>query len=70
MATDRVTIDPRTIALVAFLTTMTIVFTLADVGVYFVGFALRPVIGFVVGGLGTGLADVLGGTPTSLSGRS
>jgi uncharacterized membrane protein len=66
----------RIIALVAILSAVTIVltlavripfaptrgyFTLADVGVYFASFAFGPVIGFVTGGLGTGLADVLGG---------
>jgi uncharacterized membrane protein len=76
MLRNRTTLDPRTISLVAILTAVTLVFTLAvripfaptrgyftlaDVGVYFAGFAFGPFIGFVVGGLGTGLADVLGG---------
>jgi len=76
MSDNRTTLDPRTIALIAVLTAVTIVFTLAvripfaptrgyftlaDVGVYFAGFAFGPLIGFIVGGLGTGLADVLGG---------
>ena len=76
MSTQRTTLQPRTIALVAILSAVTAVltlavripfaptrgyFTLADVGVYFAGFAFGPVIGFVAGGLGTGLADVLGG---------
>jgi uncharacterized membrane protein len=76
MFRDRLTLDARTIALIAILTAVTIVFTLAvripfaptrgyftlaDVGVYFAGFAFGPTIGFIVGGLGTGLADILGG---------
>jgi uncharacterized membrane protein len=76
MLRDRLTLDARTIALIAILTAVTIVFTLAvripfaptrgyftlaDVGVYFSAFAFGPVIGFIVGGLGTGLADILGG---------
>jgi uncharacterized membrane protein len=76
MLRNRTTLDPRAIALVAILSAVTIVFTLAvripfaptrgyftlaDVGVYFAGFAFGPIIGFVVGGLGTGLADILGG---------
>lgn len=73
---DRLVLDSRTIALISILTAVTIVFTLAvripfaptrgyftlaDVGVYFAGFAFGPYIGFIVGGLGTGLADILGG---------
>jgi uncharacterized membrane protein len=76
MLRDRLTLDARAVALIAILTAVTIVFTLAvripfaptrgyftlaDVGVYFAGFAFGPVIGFIVGGLGTGLADILGG---------
>ncbi len=68
--------SPRTIALVAVLSAVTTVFTLvvripfaptrgyftlADVGVFFAALAFGPVIGFFVGGLGTGLADILGG---------
>ena len=34
---------------------------LGDVGVYFAAFAFGPVIGMLAGGLGTALADVLGG---------
>lgn len=34
---------------------------LGDVGVYFAAFAFGPAMGFLAGGLGTGLADVLGG---------
>ena len=69
-------LHPRTVALIAILSAVTVVFTLvvripfaptrgyftlADVGVYFASFAFGPVIGFAVGGLGTGLADILGG---------
>jgi uncharacterized membrane protein len=69
-------LHPRIIALIAILSAVTVVltlavripfaptrgyFTLADVGVYFAAFAFGPVVGFVTGGLGTGLADVLGG---------
>ncbi|UCC87595.1 MAG: ECF transporter S component [Anaerolineales bacterium] len=76
MSRSRTNLDPRTIALIAILSAVTIVFTLvvripfaptrgyftlADVGVYFAGFAFGPLVGFVVGGLGTGLADILGG---------
>jgi len=76
MSGNRKTLDPRTISLVALLSSVTIMltlavrvpfaptrgyFTLADVGVYFAAFAFGPVMGFVVGGLGTGLADILGG---------
>ena len=76
MLRNRITLNPRTIALIAILTAVTIVFTLAvripfaptrgyftlaDVGVYFTAFAFGPLIGFIVGGLGTGLADILGG---------
>jgi uncharacterized membrane protein len=76
MFRNRTTLDPRTIALIAILSAVTTVFTLvvripfaptrgyftlADVGVYFTAFAFGPILGFVVGGLGTGLADILGG---------
>ncbi len=76
MSENRRSPDPRTIALIAILSAVTTVFTLAvripfaptrgyftlaDVGVYFASFAFGPFIGFVVGGLGTGLADILGG---------
>jgi uncharacterized membrane protein len=76
MLKNRVTLDARSISLIASLTAVTIVFTLtmripfaptrgyftlADVGVYFASFAFGPIIGFIVGGLGTGLADILGG---------
>jgi uncharacterized membrane protein len=70
------TLNPRLMALIAILSALTVVFTLvvripfaptrgyftlADVGVYFAAFAFGPWVGFVVGGLGTGLADILGG---------
>ena len=76
MPKNEITLNPRTIALIAILTAVTIVFTLAvripfaptrgyftlaDVGVYFAAFAFGPLIGFIVGGLGTGLADIMGG---------
>ncbi len=35
--------------------------SLADVGVYFAAFVFGPVFGLIAGGVGTGLADVLGG---------
>ncbi|MHB0875356.1 MAG: ECF transporter S component [Anaerolineae bacterium] len=34
---------------------------LGDAGVFFASFAFGPAIGFLAGGLGTGLADLLGG---------
>lgn len=34
---------------------------LGDVGVFFAAFTFGPAVGFLAGGLGTGLADVLGG---------
>lgn len=34
---------------------------LGDAGVFFAAFAFGPAVGFLAGGLGTGLADVLGG---------
>jgi uncharacterized membrane protein len=37
--------------------------TLADVAVYFSAFAFGPVIGGLTAGLGTGLADLIGGYP-------
>jgi energy-coupling factor transport system substrate-specific component len=76
MLKDRTALNARSIAILAILTAVTIVFTLAvrvpfaptrgyftlaDVGVYFAAFAFGPVTGFIVGGLGTGLADILGG---------
>ena len=76
MFRDRIVLDSRAVALIAMLTAVTIVFTLAvripfaptrgyftlaDVGVFFTAFAFGPVFGFIVGGLGTGLADILGG---------
>ncbi len=76
MSTTRRVPHPRTIALVAILSAVTAVltlavripfaptrgyFTLADVGVYFAAFAFGPIAGFITGGLGTALADILGG---------
>jgi uncharacterized membrane protein len=70
--------DAKSISLIAILTAVTAVFTLivripcaptrgyitlADVGVYFSAFALGPVVGFIAGGLGTGLADAISGYP-------
>jgi uncharacterized membrane protein len=76
MSRYRATPDARTLAVIAILSAVTIVFTLAvrlpfaptrgyftlaDVGVYFAAFAFGPLVGFAAGGLGTGLADILGG---------
>lgn len=38
-------------------------FNLCDVGVYFAAFAFGPVIGFLAGGFGGALADIIGGYP-------
>ncbi|MDC7219273.1 MAG: ECF transporter S component [Spirochaetales bacterium] len=68
----------RLLALVALMTAVTIVFTLivrvpipltkgyitlADVAVYFSAFAFGPLVGGLTAGLGTGLADLIGGYP-------
>ncbi len=68
----------RLMALTALMTAVTIVFTLvvripvaptrgyitlADVAVYFSAFAFGPLVGFLTAGLGTGLADLIGGYP-------
>ena len=68
----------RIIALAGLMTAVTIVFTLivripvaptkgyitlADVAVYFSAFAFGPLIGGLTAGLGTGLADLIGGYP-------
>lgn len=68
----------RLIALTGLVTAVTIVFTLvvripvaptkgyitlADVAVYFSAFAFGPLIGGLTAGLGTGLADLIGGYP-------
>jgi uncharacterized membrane protein len=70
--------DAKTVALLSVLTAITAALTLAvriplsltkgyinlsDAGVLFTGFALGPVVGFVAGGVGTGLADAIGGYP-------
>jgi len=67
---------PTTIAVLAIMTAITAVFTLlvrvpipatqgffnfSDVAVFFAGFAFGPLVGLVAGGVGTALADVLGG---------
>ncbi len=69
-------IRPATIAIAAMMTAIAAVFTLlarvpipatqgyfhfGDVAVFFAGFAFGPLVGLVAGGIGTGLADVLGG---------
>jgi uncharacterized membrane protein len=68
----------RLLALVGLMTAVTIVFTmivripipltrgyitLADVAVYFSAFAFGPIVGGLTAGLGTGLADLIGGYP-------
>lgn len=67
---------PSIIAIAAIMTAITTVFTLlvrvpipatqgffnfSDVAVFFAGFAFGPLVGLVAGGVGTALADVLGG---------
>ncbi len=68
-------LSPATIALVAVLITLTMVFTLSvrvptpargyvnlsDVAITFAGLAFGPWIGMVAGGVGTALADLVGG---------
>lgn len=69
-------LDLRAVALAAVMTALVAVFTLyvrvpfaptrgyfsfADVGVFFAAFAFGPWVGLVAGGLGTAIADVLGG---------
>jgi uncharacterized membrane protein len=71
-------LDAKTVALMAVLTAVTTALTmviripfaltkgyitLADVGVVFASLALGPVVGFIAGGVGTGLADAIGGYP-------
>ena len=71
-------VDVRTVTVVAIMIAITCVFTLlirvpiaptrgyitlADVGVYFAAFAFGPWIGFLAGGVGTGLADAIAGYP-------
>ncbi len=70
---------PATIAITAILTAIVAVFTLVvrvpvpatqgyfhfgDVAVFFAGFAFGPLVGLIAGGLGTGLADLMGGYAT------
>lgn len=67
---------PVTIAIAALVTALVAVLTLivrvpvpatqgyfhfGDVAVFFAGFAFGPAVGLIAGGIGTGLADVLGG---------
>ncbi|MDR2070198.1 MAG: ECF transporter S component [Treponema sp.] len=74
----KIVFDAKTISLMAILIAVTAALTLAiripfaptrgyislaDVGVIFAGLALGPVAGFVAGGVGTGLADAIGGYP-------
>ncbi len=69
-------LDVRTIAVVGIMIALVCVFTLtirvpfaptggyfnfSDVAVYFAAFAFGPWVGFLAGGVGTGLADILGG---------
>jgi uncharacterized membrane protein len=70
-------LNPRTLALTAIMTAIVLVLTslikvptpargyahLGDAGVFFSAFALGPWVGAVAGGLGTALADILGGYP-------
>jgi uncharacterized membrane protein len=75
---EKFVFDAKTVALMAVLTAVTTALTmvvripfaltkgyitLADVGVLFAGFALGPMVGLIAGGLGTGLADAIGGYP-------
>ena len=75
---EKFVFDAKTVALMAVLTAVTTALTmvvripfaltkgfitLADVGVVFAGLALGPMVGFIAGGLGTGLADAIGGYP-------
>lgn len=69
-------LEARTIALAAVLIALTAVFTIfvrvpipatqgyvnfSDVATYFAAYAFGPGLGFVAGGIGAGLADLLGG---------
>lgn len=70
--------DASVVAIVAIMIAVTAVFTIlvrvpipatqgyfnfSDVAIYFTAFAFGPWIGFVAGGLGTQMADLLGGYP-------
>ena len=73
----RKSLNPRTLALTAIMTAIVLVLTslikvptpakgyahLGDSGVFFSAFALGPWVGAAAGGLGTALADILGGYP-------
>ena len=69
-------LDGKTIAVLAVMIAVVTVFTLAvrvpipatqgyinfsDVAIYFAAFAFGPWVGFIAGGVGAGLADVMGG---------
>jgi len=70
-------VDPRTVALIAVMTAIVLVLTslikvptpakgyahLGDSGVFFSAFALGPWVAAAAGGLGTALADIVGGYP-------
>jgi uncharacterized membrane protein len=74
---SRKAFDPRILAVTAMMTAVVFVLTsivrvptpakgyihLGDVGVFFAAFAFGPWIGGIAGGLGTGLADIVGGFP-------
>jgi uncharacterized membrane protein len=73
----RKSLNPRMVALTAIMAAVVLVLTylirvptpargyahLGDTGVFFAGFALGPWVGAAAGGLGTALADILGGYP-------
>ncbi len=69
-------LDAKTIAVLAVMVAVVTVFTMvvrvpipatngyinfSDVAIYFAGFAFGPWVGLIAGGVGAGLADVLGG---------
>jgi uncharacterized membrane protein len=71
-------LDARTVAALAVMTAIVTVFTLAvripipatsgyinfsDVAIYFASFVFGPWVGLIAGGVGTALADVIGGFP-------
>ncbi|NLE77853.1 MAG: ECF transporter S component [Chloroflexi bacterium] len=70
--------DARTVAILSVMTALVTVFTLtvrvpmaptrgyinfADVAIYFAAFTFGPWVGLLAGGIGTGLADAIGGYP-------
>jgi len=76
MSSKRIQLTPALVAVVAVMIGVTILFTLvvrvpfaptggyfnfSDVAVYFAAFAFGPWMGLVAGGLGTALADIIGG---------